>query len=54
MEPKIYVVAWIEGDYATLRCADDDSEVFIALALLPPGADTGTTLLFENFEYKMI
>lgn len=54
MESKIYIVALIEGDYATLSCVEDDSELFIALALLPPGTDTGTTLLFENFEYTMI
>ena len=54
MESKIYIVTLIDGDYATLCCIEDDSEVFIALALLPPGIDAGTTLLFENFEYKMI
>ena len=41
MEPKDYTVVKIEGEYAYLR-ADGDGEgddLFIAMALLPPGVD---------------
>ena len=49
MEPKDYTVVKIEGEYAYLR-ADGDGEgddLFIALALLPPGVDAGTRLHYE-------
>lgn len=56
MEPKDYTVVKIEGEYAYLRedgkGADDD--VFIALALLPPGVDVGTRLHAEMFDYTII
>ena len=44
MEPKNYTVVKIEGEYAYLRAdgsgAEDD--LFLAMALLPPGIDVGT------------
>ena len=56
MEPKDYTVVKIEGEYAYLRpdggSADDD--IFIALALLPPGVDLGVRLHFEAFTYTII
>ena len=56
MEPKNYTVVKIEGEYAYLRedgkTADDD--LFIAMALLPPGIDIGTRLHCELFEYTGI
>ena len=56
MESKDYTVVKIEGEYAYLReiggAADED--VFIALALLPLGADIGTKLHCEFFEYTII
>lgn len=56
MEPKDYTVVKIEGEYAYLReiggAAGED--VFIALALLPVGADIGTKLHCEFFEYTII
>ncbi|MBQ7822350.1 MAG: hypothetical protein IJ391_08725 [Clostridia bacterium] len=56
MEPKNYTVVKIEGEYAYLRedgkTADDD--LFIAMALLPPGIDIGTRLHCEMFEYTVI
>ena len=56
MDPKNYTVVKIEGEYAYLRedgkTADDD--LFIAMALLPPGIDIGTRLHCEMFEYTVI
>lgn len=53
MEPRNYIVAKIEGEYATL-IDEDNNEIFIALALLPEGTDINTKLHFENFEYEII
>ena len=56
MEPKDYTVVKIEGEYAYLR-ADGDGEgddLFIALALLPPGVDAGTRLHYEMLSYTII
>lgn len=56
MEPKDYTVVRIEGEYAYLRedghSAEDD--LFIALALLPPGVDVGTHLHYELLTYTVI
>ena len=53
MEPKDYTLVRIEGEYAYL--ADEQGEeVFIALALLPLGADVGSKLHFEMFEYTLV
>ena len=50
MDAKIYRVTRIEGEYAYL--ADDTGEeLFIALALLPQGADVGCRYRYENFEF---
>ncbi len=56
MEPKDYIVTKIEGEYAYIRelGGGEDSEVFIALALLPFGIDVGTKLHCEFFEYTVI
>lgn len=56
MEPKDYIVSKIEGEYAYLReiGEDADSEIFIALALLPLGTDVGTKLHYEMLEYTVI
>ena len=48
-----YVVTKIEGDYATLTEEKSGDELFIALALLPLGADIGTKLIYENFEFSI-
>ena len=53
MEPKDYTLIRIEGEYAYL--ADEQGEeVFIALALLPLGADVGSKLHFEMFDYTLV
>ena len=56
MEPKDYIVARIEGEYAYLREIDgaEGAEVFIALALLPMGVDVGTKLHCEFFQYTIV
>lgn len=53
MEPKDYVVAEISGEYATLREIGGDGTVFVALALLPEGADLGTRLHSEWCQYTL-
>ena len=52
MEPKIYVVKRIDGEYAYI--ADESGEeLFIAMALLPSGVDVGARLVYENFEFSL-
>ena len=56
MEPKDYTLIRIEGEYAYLREiheTDPEKDVFIALALLPPGADVGDRLHYEMFAYTL-
>ena len=53
MEPKDYIVMKIEGEYAYLE-AEDGAQLFIALALLPLGCDTGSKLHYENLEFSII
>ena len=54
MEPKDYILDRIEGEYAYLKDINNGNELFIALALLPEGADTGSRLHFEMREYTLI
>ena len=56
MEPKDYIVKKIEGEYAYLHdlSGECEEDIFIALALLPMGADIGTRLHYEMFEYTVI
>ena len=54
MEPKDYTVTRIEGEYAYLTPDDNSGDVFIALALLPPGVDLGTKLHYEMLSYTVI
>lgn len=53
MEPKDYILSRIEGEYAYLRDVDSGNEIFIALALLPEGADIGSKIHSEMFEYTL-
>ena len=53
MEPKDYILSKIEGEYAYLKDIDNGNEVFIALALLPPGADIGSKIHCEMFQYTL-
>ena len=54
MEPHDYIISRIEGEYAYLKDIESDNEIFIALALLPPGSDIGTKLHYECMEYSII
>ena len=54
MEPKDYILTKIEGEYAYLKDTQSDNEIFIALALLPQGADIGSKIHFEMFEYTLV
>ena len=54
MESKNYTLIKVEGEYATLRDDDSGDELFIAMALLPPGVDVGTRLHYEMKEYSII
>ena len=50
---KLYTVSRIEGEYAYLKDIVTENEIFIALALLPEGADIGSKIHFECFEYTL-
>lgn len=54
MEPKDYILDRIDGEYAYLKDIDSSNEIFIALALLPIGADVGSRIHFEMLEYTLI
>lgn len=54
MEPKDYIVDRIDGEYAYLKNLESGEELFIALALLPMGTDTGSRLHYEMLEYTLI
>lgn len=54
MEPRDYILDRIEGEYAYLKDIETGNEIFIALALLPQGADVGCKLHREMFEYTII
>lgn len=56
MEEKDYIVVKIEGEYATLRelGGSEDDTLFVALALLPEGADVGSRLHFDFLEYTLL
>lgn len=56
MEPKDYIVSKIEGEYCYLHDLSGkcDEDLFIALALLPPGVDEGSRLHYEAFEYTLL
>ncbi len=53
MEKRIFTLTKIEGEYAYLSETGSGEELFIALALLPLGADVGSTLEYENFEFSL-
>ena len=54
MEPHDYILDRIEGEYAYLKDIENGNEIFIALALLPMGADVGTKIHCEMFEYSIV
>jgi hypothetical protein len=54
MEAKTYTITRVEGEYAYLRDEKSGEEVFVALALLPLGADVGSRLSYEMFSYTLL
>ncbi len=54
VEPKDYILDRVEGEYAYLKDIENGNEIFIALALLPIGADVGSRIHFEMLEYTLI
>jgi hypothetical protein len=54
MEPRDYTVIKIEGEYATLKDVNSGDELFIAMALLPPNVDVGTSLHYEMLTYTVM
>ena len=54
MQPIIYKVARIDGDYAHLTNTETGEDMLVAMALLPDETDEGMTLKWENFEYSVI
>ena len=54
MEPRDFCLTRIEGDYAILKDVKSGEEMFIAMALLPLGADIGSRLHYENFSYELM
>ena len=53
METKFYIISKIEGEYATITDEVSGEELFIAMALLPIGADLGDKLRYENFSFDL-
>jgi len=53
METKYYTLSRIDGEYAYLKDTESENEIFIALALLPAGADIGSRIKCEMFEYTL-
>ena len=53
MDGKRFILTKIEGEYAYLSPVDGTDEVFIALALLPAGADIGVELECNNFSFEL-
>ncbi len=53
MEPKDYILDRIDGEYAYLKDIENGNEIFIALALLPVGADVGSRIHCEMLEYTL-
>ena len=52
MEAKFYVLTRIDGEYAYIKEKGTGEELFIALALLPIGADVGSLIKCENMEFS--
>lgn len=54
MEPREYIVARINGEYAYLTELDSDEELCVTLFLLPAGVDVGTRLHYEMMSYTIV
>ena len=54
MDGKTFKLTKIEGEYAYLSPIDGGEDIFIAMALLPVGADIGTLLTCESFQFTIL
>lgn len=54
MENKIYIITKIDGEYAYLKDESTSEELFIALALLPSGADVNARLRYSFPDFEII
>jgi len=56
METKFYIIQRIDGDYAILKRTDkvESDTLLMARALLPMDIYEGTSLIWEDLEYKII
>lgn len=54
MEPIVYLVTKIDGDYAHLLNIKTGEDLLVAMALLPEEIDEGVKVLWENFTYTVI
>ena len=54
METKIYVLTRIDGEYAYIKDKQTGEELFIAMALIPLGADIGSDIKYENMEFSLM
>lgn len=54
MDGQTFTITKIEGEYAYLTPTDGGEDIFIALALLPLGADIGTKLICESFQFNIV
>ena len=54
MEPKDYTVKRTEGEYAYLAEDATGEEIFVALALLPPGIEVGSQVHYEMLSFTLI
>lgn len=53
METKYFRLIRIEGEYAYLKDEESGNEIYIAIALLPEGADVNSIIKSEMFEYTL-
>jgi hypothetical protein len=53
MDGKLFKLSKIEGEYAYLTPIDGGDDIFLAVALLPLGADVGALLICENFSFSL-
>ncbi len=53
LETVIYRLVRLDGDYAVLE-SEDGNENRVARALLPPEADEGNIIKWENLSYEII
>ncbi len=53
MDEKRYILSRIEGEYAYLSPEDGGEELFIAMALLPLGADVGDRLIYRFPDFSI-